>query len=802
LSIHATSDAVRIENASNITLRNVSLVAGTVIENGFDSSKTSDDFYLVYAKNVTGLEVTNVSFLAGKRQALHLEGVKDAQLRHLDNSGEPENSSEVATQNYFDVVNCDTLLLEDSNLVFQSRFGVFLKNSVEVELRSVTFEGLYINETEPARPVLSVDNDCQNVTISESRCKLSSKYLTATRDQYLTSTYRSTEAVVTLGGTDVHFEDCTVEVDVDSEGVIWGGLWVLSGASQMTLRNNRILRGYGHGITLGSVQWVSSGSSQARSPRPGPGAGGMTLPATLNATHNYVTGNLGSLSLPGQTASYYPSYDEGKIQDLLIADNHIEAMGTNGISILTFWTHESPAYVLLLENLTLERNTITRNLQQLVTLLENDSSITMLSASVADKRTSLYLQKLPFGGVVLGVVGGVTLLRGNSMIGNRPVSSAETDRQRTFPINGIFLWVGDDVTVCDNRIVENGYRLPSGATPTAGVRAGIAVLAAGVRNVTVREDVNRLTQNNGETTLFALENSALRVFGNTVRQPEGRALQGLGYGTAAVFGNFFSSDGNRGAAIATETSLVGDVVFVENLAVPWEQGGTIPSEHQPYPRGFKNPRVITPGTDVAASITSLPSTFRANGRGGHLLFSSNQVAYAWDVTHPSGGSVPIAYYPVALYSLDHVGVHGNQLVCRTGTWSGYLDLLGRYAFSSPVPIDLPLVAQLFAGGHTVNVSLNRFAETLGSTMFSGVAYGQYLGIVANNQGSHAFGCYGPELVNGGSPLVEAGESPRFNSFCNQVLYGATTIPAPRGLRVFFERQFRILENANDVYPPT
>jgi hypothetical protein len=134
-----------------------------------------------------------------------------------------------------------------------------------------------------------------------------------------------------------------------------------------------------------------------------------------------------------------------------------------------------------------------------------------------------------------------------------------------------------------------------------------------------------------------------------------------------------------------------------------------------------------------------------------------------------------------------------------------VDVLGDYVLpasspTSPVRSAVPLVTQLFASGHTVNVSLNRFAESLDASLFSGVAYGQFLGIVANNQGSHTFGCYGPKLVNLGPPRAVAGEKPRNVLFGNQVLYGTPNLPAPRGLRVFFERQFRIVDDATVVYP--
>ena len=331
---------------------------------------------------------------------------------------------------------------------------------------------------------------------------------------------------------------------------------------------------------------------------------------------------------------------------------------------------------------------------------------------------------------------------------------------------------------------------------------------AGANGVESLDDIRDLQNSSPDSKGLTAGNSALRVFGNTVRHPEGRAIQAASYGTTAVFGNFFSADGNRGSTATTETSQVGDVVFLENRATPWERRGKPKDEHTKPTDGTLNPREVQLVAKVTDTIVT-NSPFRSNGRGGHLLFSSNQVTFDWEVA-PAASVTPVSYYPVALYSIDHVGAHGNQLLFRTtstaaaGNVAAPNNLAGS-GDSASFTVETPLVAQLFAGAHTVNLSHNRFSESLNSTVFSGVVYGQYLGLVAHNQGSHDFGCYGPALLNGSAPSYSPGSFGllRLSKFGNQVLYGKpTALPGGSGnvthtgARVFFERQFRIMDTTS------
>src|SRR5207244_6488427 len=121
------------------------------------------------------------------------------------------------------------------------------------------------------------------------------------------------------------------------------------------------------------------------------------------------------------------------------------------------------------------------------------------------------------------------------------------------------------------------------------------------------------------------------------------------------------------------------------------------------------------------------------GDGGGVLFNNNQVTLDWALQRLAspGLRAPIAFFPVALLSLDHLGIEGNQFAFRLR------GLPPGVRFSSPVlGFTEPVLAQaLFVGG-TVQVGGNRFSETLQSTILSMLAVAHMMQISSYNQSTH------------------------------------------------------------------
>jgi hypothetical protein len=648
-----------------------------------------------------------------------------------------------------------------------------------------------------AFPVLVFESSTHAVDVAE--CQLS-----------MTSDTLSPHSVVAISGSDILLEDNTVEVlggESSARTLVFGGVWIRCGSTDVTIRNNRIIGGYGHGITIGSVNWMSSGV--LLSPNPGPGAGPMTntassLPAVTGIAHSSFTVD---------SITYAPQFDTSTLARLTIVENHISQMGTSGISVLTLMaapvpTGSSKLTFFVVEHLVIERNTICQNLRQIRPVIPIDVATLPFTTSAVNKSRRTLMAYLPLGGVVLPIINGSCDLRGNVITENRYTESS-TDAPVGMAVNGIFVLADDDISICDNRVADNGTRLPStGVDELAGIRAGIAVMIAGVGKITTDRGLLSLASpHSPDAPEFSASECALRVFNNTVRHAEGRALQAASYGPTAVFGNFFSSDGYRGAergasATAnlgdqeTDSTLVGDVVFVESLAVPWERYATIPSEHTPG--GSATTSAITAVARAANELQGFGDSagWFANGRGGHLMFHSNQVTFAWDrVLYPTATSV-VSYYPVALIGIDHVGVHGNQLEFRVNSSQA----AGNLGTSTvPFTVVTPLVTQLFASAHTVNVSHNRLAESLNATLFSAVTFSRFLGSIACNQGTHSFKALGPR--NGSDTSHGEVANQRIQLFSNQVLYDWQGLPpgatannyTPEGLRNFFEQHFNIVK---------
>jgi hypothetical protein len=347
---------------------------------------------------------------------------------------------------------------------------------------------------------------------------------------------------------------------------------------------------------------------------------------------------------------------------------------------------------------------------------------------------------LPFGGIVLAAVQEADL-RGNVIIGN--------GTSQLLPTNGIFVLCGEDIRITGNRIAANGGRplldspTSPNAAPAAGVRAGIAVLLAGTRNA---HTVGGIDDVLAPTPSTPLDNSALAlsVIANSVRQPEGRALHVLASGPVAVNGNFLSSEGNHGSDTLIDSFSVGDIVYVQNLGMPWEGalgagtptgGFTVPPNAIDYltNQPLTNPFLI--------NADPIGSRFFV-GLGGGIVFNANQVVFDWEVLRVPrvGIGAPLAYFPVALLTLDHLSMADNQFAFRL---RGFKIPTSPPATSPPIagggspPLMVqPILSQVFGVGATVHASANRVAEPVTDATLSLMTISHLLSLSIFNQTTH------------------------------------------------------------------
>jgi len=551
----------------------------------------------------------------------------------------------------------------------------------------------------------------------------------------------SDHAAIVLKGRDIDVEENVVEVvpaciarDVDNECIAfqpigWGGIQVRGTSSNVRIARNKINGGLGHGITLGSVLW----QHPPLVPR-FEGAGRVqTKPQGILKV---VNGNLGA-GFDEPTGTHFTPVDEGALTNVVIADNHISGMSTNGISILTVLglqlDEEDATDLMEIEGLAIERNTISGNVVfpcEDVTVRTDVLPFPGAQTPGTAQPAGIPLPILPFGGIVLGVVSSGATIRNNVIVDN--------NTSATLPMNGIFVLAGDAIDISGNRIAGNGAQADGGEDNennlALGIRAGIAVMLAGAGMLAATTDIDETLEVDSPTEeVKTLDTGrfSLRVHKNSVQQPEGRALYSVVTGPTSIDHNFFSSRGNHGADVTADEFAVGDVVFVQNLGSPWEvvdidrvpTDTSNPSQFRDFTTPFGTHQYLLNSVAVSPRLLL--------GAGGGVLFTNNQVIYDWEVAlqpHLSPPA-PLSFFSVVVLSLDHVTLVSNQFALR----------LTGITPTTPPPVTgftQPLLAQVLAGGGTVQAAYNRASEPVTTMPVSIITGGEMLNVTAFNQGTH------------------------------------------------------------------
>jgi hypothetical protein len=547
----------------------------------------------------------------------------------------------------------------------------------------------------------------------------------------------------------------------------WGGLQIRGASTDVEVRENQILGGVGHGITLGSVIW-RAGSVTSRE---GAGRGQIT---TRSDGHLAATGDIRATF--GSRRLRFRAEDEGALVNVVIVENRIEQMAGNGISVLSVLGMPGGDPLVDVTGLRIESNTILDNVRKPAETNALRSDLFPFSDSLASTTVSIPL--LPLGGIVLGTVvqGDV---RGNVIVGN--------GSSPVLPTNGIFILNGDSIRITDNRISGNGGRgfLDSPTSPTPaplpGVRAGIAVMLAGTGSRATLSDIDQQLENPAAQEPDD-DGSSIRIAGNTVRHPEGRALFLVAAGPVAIVGNFFSSDGNHGSDTLNDSLAVGDVVYVQDIGAPWE----IDDIHSVNFSPFETPSL------AKEYLTTSPSFRTFIGTGGSILFAHNQVTLDWEVLRVPkvGVEPPISFFPVALLTLDHLKILDNQFALR---------LRGPGINASPphtnppvAGFTEPVLSNVFGLGATLVATGNRVSESVRDSILSLLTLSELMSSVTFNQSTH-------EIMTFNRSTIESPPHPPhtddFSAYDlrqgNQVLFSATRFsPAADGA----SEQVQTLEN--------
>jgi hypothetical protein len=725
--------AVEVRSARHVGIHATRLEAGAVVGGVFQPGAGADDSPVLHAEAVDHLSLDACRIVAGAQSGVSALECSSVILDELE-----ANALGGGAQGLLDLAECSGVRVLGGRFTTEGRVGLRVTGGVRHVVRRSSFESSdYVPTggssvpTQPALLVAGVDG------FELQHCRVALGHTP------------SEHAAVVLQGQRIVAEHNTVEAIPTLEGRhgVWGGIQVCGGSRQVTLRNNHITGGVGHGITLGSVAWNGPGDTSVYR---GPGFGNVSTVGGVQRVH----GNL--RSAVNEAGVEYLAEDGGILEDVELRGNSIERMGTNGISSLTVLGLPTSQPLPAVRRLTVDGNVIRQNVQQPLAGMAFDTSLLPFSTH-PNTRMDLPLHYLPRGGLVLAIVEGGADIRGNQILGNTPPAGLDLGGVHV-PVCGIFVLIGDSLAIADNRVADNGEKLTATTGLPAGiergVRAGIAVMLAGTATgidtvppeLRTRSDLHQLL---APGSSLEASGRALSVTRNSVQQPEGRALQVVATGPLAIESNYLSSQGNHKGQGSTERGMIGDVVFVLDLGKPWEMqpnwDGNIVLGNEPP--GFASPYFNQQGS---------PRQFL--GFSGALSFVNNQVTYDWDAPGAASPSSPLSFFATAVVSLDHVAVSGNQFAMRVepASWS--------HGSGSGVPVSEPFLSDVFVCGATVEAVHNRVSERVGNAYLSLTCVADLMSTMAYNQTTHGVASYRTGEATGytGRPLrIEVS---------NQVLY--------------------------------
>ena len=319
-----------------------------------------------------------------------------------------------------------------------------------------------------------------------------------------------------------------------------GGIHIGGGSRRVIIRDNQISGGNGHGITLGSVQFLPDVEG-------GGGFTGVGSYTTLRRNNmrrvqGYGSGAIEFLALPiaiGREGCIRmpggpddlavpvddPTFPEsvGAVIDVRILRNDISDMGFSGISSHAFTGlgRDGRSDAVAVEQIEICANRIIRCMRNEV-----------------GEMNALLRLFLGFGGVALSVCRDA-LIQDNLIAGNG-ASSPEA-------ICGIFVAFAEAVRIVGNRIEQNGIRPRESTTLRPGRRGGI-VIGIAVGGIATDAEL--------EEEVRPADRAALTVSDNQVDAPNGRALKAVLLGPCMVVDNRLVGAGNSALLSNVFGSLV------------------------------------------------------------------------------------------------------------------------------------------------------------------------------------------------------------------------------------------------------
>jgi hypothetical protein len=459
-----------------------------------------------------------------------------------------------------------------------------------------------------------------------------------------------------------------------------GGIQLAGGCEHVRIAGNVIVGGAGNGITLGSILRIDV---QHPNGIPVPDIDIEDPCAPCDPTDS------GTPPDNGGTVHYESA---GDLYDIDIDDNVITHHGANGIAVVRFFgfSAKNGLALVTVHGLRIACNRITKCLRRKV--------------AQAPSKTKLLLG---YGGISLAFATELEI-EDNAIEGN--------GRDWLSPVCGVFALVVDGLRLERNRITANGERNEEpvdGAQP--GIRAGVHVWLALSMQTGKSTKLGTALGGLAAPSFGALRTGVgqLRVHGNEIEQPLGRALFMLGAGPIAITANRLVSEGTGAPA----TDPIASTVLVADfgLSREWTTGLLMTLVYLLYAGKF------TAGTAQQlicnmSKLSRFMPGFWPRLPTGKLAFNDNQVSFLMRDA-PAGFDLS----SVLLLSLDDVSACDNQLEYHTQQRLVFADLL--------------------AFGASLRSNDNRLAETWGRAVRSIFSLA-LLNTAADNQSTHCITALG------------------------------------------------------------
>jgi hypothetical protein len=483
-----------------------------------------------------------------------------------------------------------------------------------------------------------------------------------------------------------------------------GGIHIAGGSQDVFVIENEIEGGLRNGITLGSFVLLDANRRDT---------GALTGVLATDPSSTTITLQLPRSGFSGEIKGALAA--GSGLQNIQIARNRIRNMGLCGIGPVGFFNLAETPEVISIENLTITGNTLSGSLQDVVAPFE---------------------EKIPifgYGAICIPDVQNL-IIRDNIItdFGNTPGAQ----------VCGIFVLHGELVEISRTRVLEtrDWSSVSSGPTFFANaVQAGILVMLV-TPPALDQVSTGSAWTSAASTNPFAIPTyqpglPALRVENNVVRVPLGVALEAFGFGPFFITGNHFSSGGtvpvDSGSLLEAEVTLqqanrarasvLGAMtVLILNLglAVEFDNPGGAYSSTYLYAKQ-------SPGKISASSLASSSS--------GAVHFTNNICQLE---TRASGVT---GFASVEILSLDQLTFSNNHC---------WLDGPGT----------APMDALLFS--LSLNVSGNRFQESFGSVVASGLTFGLW-NITAQNISTFCLFPLGGQVISSGNLVLDPQLCPEF-----------------------------------------